>query len=61
MIDPQDISRNEISLLKKWADKQRAKFIKSKGTKLEGCLYYDSLISIECDITCLQKSIKYWS
>ena len=61
MIDPQDISYKEISLLKKCADKQQAKFIKIKGTKLEGCLYCDNLISIGCDITCLQKSIKYWS
>ena len=29
MIDPQEINRNEISLLKKCADKQRAKFIKN--------------------------------
>ena len=46
MIDPQEIIRNEISLLKTCADKQRANFIKIKGTELEGCKYCNNLISI---------------
>ena len=53
MIDQQEINRNEIWLLQKCVDKQRAKFIKIKGTELEGCKYCDSLISIGCDIKCL--------
>ena len=61
MIDPKEISDNELLFIEKCANKQPPKSIKIKDAALDGCKYCDSLISLEYDISCLEKSIKHWS
>ena len=61
IIDPKEISDNELSFIEKCANKQPPKFIKIKDAALDGCKYCDNLISLEYDIGCLEKSMKHWS
>ena len=53
----------DLSDILKCVAKPSASFIKIKNCiiPLEGCKYCDSQISIEYDISCLEKSIKYWT
>ena len=61
MIDPNEISHNDLMLIEKCVNEQKPKSIKIKDAALDGCNYCNNLISLEYDIGCLQKSIKYSS
>ena len=55
------IESMDLSDILKCAEKPSASYIKIKDYSIEGCLYCDSQISIKYDISCLEKSIKYWT
>ena len=61
MINSNEISHNDLLFKEKCVNKQKQNSIKIKDAVLDGCNYCDNLISLEYNIGCLQKSIKYWS